>query len=212
MNKVLLFGLLLSGQAYSLDICKFFGCDTGSSSIICDMFCKNEPKPEPTPIPIPEPKPDPIPIPDPKPEPSECEATPEVCEIEQACLKYTNDVRRRNGKTPLVGNHMMNYGARKWSEEQARLGVMKHDPSPKLSEREIQKKYGASIRVLAENVAWHINIRVSGPDDRARYFVIKQWENSPGHFRTMIGSYKELGCGIAKGRSDREYYATQLFR
>lgn len=197
--------LIVPAQAYSLDICKFFGCDKGSSSIICEMFCSEGPEPIPDPK-TEEPKPE-----EPKPDPSPDEdCHDEICEIESLCLKYTNDVRARNGKDPVSANDMLTYGARQWSEEMARTKVMKHDPAPKLSEREIKAKYGVTIRVMAENVAWNQSSRKRTPDEIARKFVIEQWENSPGHFRNMIGNYQELGCGIAFDGS--RYWATQLFR
>jgi uncharacterized protein YkwD len=138
-----------------------------------------------------------------------CDANQQVCAIENAILKLTNNFRRAEGLPPLTGNNLISYGARKWSETQADRGALSHDGFPAAREQAIRERFGVAIDVFAENVAYMAR-PLSDAEDVANTFVLEQWANSAPHRRNMVGQYQELGVGVAivKGK----YYATQIFR
>jgi uncharacterized protein YkwD len=168
-------------------------------NFFCDMFCPNTPKPDPLPIPGPQPIP----------ETNSCDEKDEICQIESLILKYTNEVRAKNGKASLSDNEMASYAARDWSQKQAKAWRMSHDGFPGQREGEIRLKYGVDVDLRAENVAWNSSSRNRSPDEIARKFVFDQWEKSPGHLKNMLGNFSEIGIGVAV--RDGRYYATQIF-
>jgi uncharacterized protein YkwD len=115
-------------------------------------------------------------------------------------LTYTNKFRKSHGLKSLVMREDLNTIARKHSENMARGRIGFGHSGFDQRYRQVCKKISGVYQV-AENVAY-------GP--RSGKEVVKQWKDSAGHRRNMLGKYKYIGIGIAKDRRGHIYY-TQVF-
>jgi uncharacterized protein YkwD len=140
----------------------------------------------------------------------ECEASAKICQLESLMVEYTNQVRAKYGKPPVRANQMVAFGARNWSERQARLGRISHDGFPQVRQSTIKRKYGADVALFAENVASNYSSVPKSAEEIAEQFVFDQWEQSQGHLKNMLGNFREIGIGVAV--KNGQYYATQIFR
>jgi uncharacterized protein YkwD len=115
-------------------------------------------------------------------------------------LSYTNKFRKSYGLKSLVMREDLNAIARKHSENMAggRIGFGHSGFDRRY--RQVCKQVSGVYQV-AENVAYGAR---SGKE------VVKQWKDSPGHRRNMLGKYKYIGIGIATDRRGHIYY-TQVF-
>ncbi|HET6996573.1 MAG TPA: CAP domain-containing protein [Chitinophagaceae bacterium] len=115
-------------------------------------------------------------------------------------LSHTNQFRRSHGLSSLVMRDDLNAIARKHSENMARGRIgFGHSGFDKRYRQVCTQVRG--VHEVAENVAYGAR---SGKE------VVKQWKNSPGHRRNMLGKYKYIGIGTAKDRRGNIYY-TQVF-
>ena len=115
-------------------------------------------------------------------------------------LIYTNRFRRSHGLSSLVMREDLNAIARKHSENMARGRIGFGHSGFDRRYRQVCKQVSGVYQV-AENVAYGAR---SGKE------VVKQWKDSPGHRRNMLGKYKYIGIGTAKDRRGHIYY-TQVF-
>jgi uncharacterized protein YkwD len=117
-------------------------------------------------------------------------------------LNNLNSVRRSAGRPPVVLNSRLNAAAQAHSDDMARNRFMDHTGSDGSSMTDRIRRAGISRPgAHAENVA-------AGQTSVSR--VMTDWVNSPGHYRNIIGSYTDVGFGLARG-SDGVRRWTQKF-
>lgn len=109
-----------------------------------------------------------------------------------------NDIRIKKGLKALTENQSLDTAAEKHAQEMAKNGKLSH----------FSKYHGKpSNRVTAEgyyytSVGENIAYGQSTIDE-----VMKDWMNSAGHRRNILGQqYKEIGVGIAVGSDGRLYW------
>jgi len=120
--------------------------------------------------------------------------------LDDDVLSATNQFRKSRGKSALQMREDLNAIARKHSENMAAGRVAFGHGGFASREAAAQRKIPGST-AFAENVAYGAT---SGKE------VVKDWKDSPGHRRNMLGTYKYIGIGTARDKKGRIYY-TQLF-
>ncbi|NCT73251.1 MAG: CAP domain-containing protein [Chitinophagaceae bacterium] len=120
--------------------------------------------------------------------------------LDDDILAATNQFRRSRGKAVLQMREDLNAIARKHSENMAAGRVAFGHSGFASREAAAQRKVPGST-AFAENVAYGAT---SGKE------VVKDWKESPGHRRNMLGTFRYIGIGTAKDKNGVIYY-TQLF-
>lgn len=120
--------------------------------------------------------------------------------LDDDILAATNQFRKSRGKAVLQMRDDLNAIARKHSENMAAGRVAFGHGGFASREAAAHRKIPGST-AFAENVAYGAT---SGRE------VVKDWKDSPGHRRNMLGTFKYIGIGTAKDKNGRLYY-TQLF-
>lgn len=138
--------------------------------------------------------------------------TPSTSDDEYAALKdeiiaLTNEVRAENGVAPLSKSDLIMEIAQQRAEESAEMQAINHlrpdgtDMGTILTENGLDR-YTVQYN---ENLA-----QLSGTGELTAERVVNLWENSTGHFLTMISSNKTfIGIGMARGE-DGKYYCSMI--
>lgn len=122
---------------------------------------------------------------------------------EQELLRLINDFRAQNDKGSLVIHERLGAAARHHSQDMAKKNYFSHKLSNGNSPDENIRCHGYSYRTYGENIA-------AGHD--AAKDTFKQWENSSGHRKNMLGNFNEIGIGRAHDQSSRyDWYWTADF-
>jgi uncharacterized protein YkwD len=128
------------------------------------------------------------------------------CAVEAVIVRETNGVR--GSRTPLRQSFEDSFVARRWSQQQASIGNLSHDGFPYERKRVLTSDFPrATWSYLAENVAFLSEGDTSAEAVGIR--IVKNWRNSEGHLRNMLGNYRYIGVGVV--RKDNSLYATQIF-
>ena len=136
------------------------------------------------------------------------EGDPWTCQAEASLVKYTNDVRAKNSKSPLTQDFRLSDVARDWSVKQG--AMISHTGFPTARVAVFQQKFpGVSVpQIAGENVA--MNGASSSDADGVAKMFSDMWEASPGHFANMIGPYRYIGVGVScPGHKDATTTNTQ---
>lgn len=114
--------------------------------------------------------------------------------MEEAVVKYTNDIRVRNGKKPLPQDFRLSYVARDWSNKQGIF--INHFGFPWARTSVFRNRFPDlnAPNITAENVAMN-SPSISNIDAIAKAFA-EQWEHSFGHLRNILGDHNVIGVGI----------------
>ncbi len=120
--------------------------------------------------------------------------------LDDDVLAATNQFRKSRGKSVLQMRDDLNAIARKHSENMAAGRVAFGHGGFTSREAAAQRKIPGST-AFAENVAYGA---ATGKE------VVKDWKESPGHRRNMLGAFKYIGIGTARDKNGQIYY-TQLF-
>jgi len=119
---------------------------------------------------------------------------------QQEILKYINQYRANRNLSPLVLDENLNRIAFGHSEDmsdgQVGFGHGGFDDRMAMARRS-----NTQLRGFAENVAYGLQT----PQE-----VSKDWYNSPGHKRNLLGNYVKTGIGVERA-SDGYLYFTQIF-
>lgn len=118
-------------------------------------------------------------------------------------VKETNQFRKLNGLPALIAKDELNKIAQKHSLDMASGRVaFSHagfeDRSKKAAKIITGNKGGFRF---AENVAY---------GSKTAKEVLNGWENSPGHRKNIMGTYRYIGVGIAADKKGTLYF-TQIF-
>lgn len=115
-----------------------------------------------------------------------------------------NELRTKNGLTPLIWSNSLAAVARAHSYDMASLGYFAHNSLDGRTPAERIKNAGISYRRMAENIA-------AGQDTAAAVF--ESWMESEGHKQNMLDpELTHLGVGLAASdNSQYKFYWTQCF-
>lgn len=120
----------------------------------------------------------------------------------RSMLNMVNEHRQANGLSPYCFSVKMNKAAAIQSKHQATINQITHTGPPDLPDFVSRfKSVGVNGGAGAENVAMNMDGSLPG--------VFKQWTDSAGHNRNMLGNYKCFGFSKEKGQS--AFYFTQTF-
>lgn len=120
--------------------------------------------------------------------------------FEKNILKETNQFRKSKGLPALISRDELNSIAQNHSSDMAGKKIaFGHEGFNERFQK--ARKSIKGIGSFAENVAYGAKTAKEG---------VQGWENSPGHRRNMLGTYKYIGIGIAADKNGRLYY-TQIF-
>ena len=147
------------------------------------LLGRNRPPTPPPPIPVPTPTPEPTPKPD----------------VASGLLYAHNQVRASKGLKPLAGNPKLQAAAQAHSDHMARRGKMAHSGIGDGSPWDRIAATGYAMGAGAENVAM-------GQRDVAE--VMAAWKGSSGHYRNIVGAYREFGGASATGSGGSVFWTT----
>ncbi len=140
--------------------------------------------------------------------------TPFICKIERLITDKTNAYRAGKGLKPLVHDAKISFVSRDWSAKQGQKNNISHSGFPEARSRVYQQEFSVEREFYGENVAMSGGIGGSSQSDAeaesiAQEFAVMWW-NSPGHRANMLGSYDNIGVGVAVTNGG-DWYATQIF-
>lgn len=122
-----------------------------------------------------------------------------VTAYEQEVVRLVNDIRRKNGLSPLTLDWELSRVARYKSQDMKDKGYFSHTSPTYGSPFAMMKSFGISYRTAGENIAKGY----STPEE-----VVKGWMNSPGHRANILNSsFTHIGVGYVASGS----YWTQMF-
>ena len=122
-----------------------------------------------------------------------------VTAYEQEVVRLVNDIRSKNGLSPLTLDWELSRVARYKSQDMKDKGYFSHTSPTYGSPFTMMKSFGISYRTAGENIAKGY----STPEA-----VVNGWMNSPGHRANILNSaFTHIGVGYVASGS----YWTQMF-
>ena len=121
---------------------------------------------------------------------------------EEAVLKLTNEVRKKEGLPELKPNALLAKAARDHSANMAKQGKLEHvldekQPADRVADTGYKRAY------VGENIAGGKALKPKGAFDL--------WLDSPPHKKNMLSDkFEEIGIGIVRNGKGEIYY-TQVF-
>jgi uncharacterized protein YkwD len=129
----------------------------------------------------------------------------QTTETERRAFEATNEMRARNGFSPLSWDSDLCRMARAHSEKMARLGFFAHETPEGLRLKDRARAAGIRFKVIGENIAYN-----QGVDDPGT-FAVQRWMISSGHRANMLSrEFRASGIGSYAARDGR-VYLTQIF-
>lgn len=129
----------------------------------------------------------------------------QVTETERRAFELTNEMRAKNGSSPLSWDSDLCRMARAHSEKMARLGFFAHETPEGLRLKDRARAAGIPFQVIGENIAYN-----QGVDDPGA-FAVQRWMISSGHRANMLSrEFRASGIGSFVARDGR-VYLTQIF-
>lgn len=116
-------------------------------------------------------------------------------------MNETNQFRKSNRLPALIEKDELNKLAQKHSADMASGRVAFSHAGFDERSKKAREVLTGTKGGFAENVAY---------GSKTAKEVLQGWENSPGHRKNILGSYKYIGVGIAADRNGRLYF-TQIF-
>ena len=112
-------------------------------------------------------------------------------------LARVNDARKKAGLAPLRSNRRLDQAAQRHAEDMLARRYFAHESRDGKTVRERARAAGYDWRTIGENLAEN----QFSVDE-----VMDGWLRSPSHRRNILNpSFKELGVGLALGRSGQHY-------
>jgi uncharacterized protein YkwD len=129
----------------------------------------------------------------------------QVTDTERRAFEATNEMRARNGFSPLSWDSELCRMARAHSEKMALLGFFAHETPEGLRLKDRARAAGIRFQVIGENIAYN-----QGVDDPGT-FAVQRWMISSGHRANMLSrEFRASGIGSFVARDGR-VYLTQIF-
>ena len=120
---------------------------------------------------------------------------------EQSIYDRVNRYRQSQNLPPLTIDPIISAQAKAHSEKMARVGKIGHEG---FNDRVQSVSKEIVYRSASENVGYNVGY------DRPEEIVVKDWIDSPGHHKNMIGRYDLTGIGSAQNARGETYF-TQIF-
>lgn len=118
-------------------------------------------------------------------------------DIREEIVRLTNEVRKENGVAALLTDDALMEAAQMAAEEYATRISSLTDHDMKM-EAEMRRAAGIAYGG-GSNLTWGT---LGGVESGVAAKAVSNWENSPGHFRTMVDSgLDNIGVGVAKNGS-----------
>ncbi len=129
----------------------------------------------------------------------------QATETERRAFEATNEMRARNGFSPLSWDSDLCRMARAHSEKMAQLGFFAHETPEGLRLKDRARAARIRFQVIAENIAYN-----QGVDDPGT-FAVQRWMISSGHRANILSrEFRASGTGSFMARDGR-VYLTQIF-
>jgi len=126
-------------------------------------------------------------------------------QTERRAFEVTNEVRAKNGLSPLSWDGELTRMARTHSEKMAQLGFFAHETPEGLRLRDRARVAKIRFQVIGENIAYN-----EGVDDPGS-FAVQRWMISSGHRENILSrEFRASGVGSFTARDGR-VYITQIF-
>jgi uncharacterized protein YkwD len=121
----------------------------------------------------------------------------DLARVRAAILDRVNAERRRAGVAALRANERLDLAAQRHAEDMLARGYFAHASPEKRTVRDRARAAGYNWWMIGENIA---EGQFSVDE------VMDTWMKSPGHRRNILDpGFKELGSGVALGRSNGTY-------
>jgi len=138
-------------------------------------------------------------------------------DVRQSILEKVNAARRNAGRSPLKPNEKLQRAAQQHADWMARTGKMVHLQGEKPTgndrqawakstwhpiNRAIQAGYLDLDVLSTPNANDHVGETIAhgksdaGPNRFSPGAIVNGWMNSPGHRKTILGDYTEIGVGV----------------
>lgn len=135
-------------------------------------------------------------------------ASAEICGIEEAMAKYTNDYRRSKGLAPLTFDPRVAYAARVWSQKSAARGQVVH-ATPQDHMSVLRPAFpGVRFNLAAENMALTPSYHGSDLNAEANG-IVQLWIKDKPHRDNLLGNFH--GFGIGAHFAGGYWWVTQVF-
>jgi uncharacterized protein YkwD len=129
----------------------------------------------------------------------------QATDTERRAFEATNEVRAKNGFSPLSWDSDLSRMARNHSEKMARLGFFTHETPEGLQLRDRAREARIRFQVIGENIAYN-----QGVDDPGT-FAVQRWMISSGHRANILSrEFRASGVGSFTAQDGR-VYITQIF-
>lgn len=137
-----------------------------------------------------------------------------ICQVEKLIHKYTNDFRKKEGKTAFGFAPSVGCVARMWSDEMMNREKISHEwMQQHITSEKFYDECDGAGRLNAENVSmgtYGLKSKMSDKTiDAAAKDFVDRWIASDGHRTNMLGNYLNMGVGVAVD-DDGAWYATQI--
>ncbi|AFY48588.1 uncharacterized protein with SCP/PR1 domains [Nostoc sp. PCC 7524] len=138
------------------------------------------------------------------PEPLVSPESATAAEMEAAIRRGINQVRQKNGLSPLKDNQKLAQVARKYSRQMSEQKFFSHTGADGSTPQERVLRDGIIYSAVGENLFKSQNVPRPVPA------AIEGWMKSPGHRENILRPvFTETGVGV--WREGNTYYVTQLF-
>ena len=127
--------------------------------------------------------------------------------LELDVIADINAARSQNGLKPLAADATLGNLARAHSADMLANNYFDHTSPSGCSAMCRYQNAGYSYWAMAENIYWMEGFNLSTSDSAQK--VVDSWQNSPGHRENDLGSYTNVGVGIAQSGS--KVYVTADF-
>lgn len=131
--------------------------------------------------------------------------------FEQAIIEQTNEIRMKNGLSPLKHNPQLDESARYHSADMSVNDYFDHNTLNRVNGQLSEvcdtwnriETYYTNWQALAENIA---------AGQRTPEMAMNGWMNSPDHRHNILSdNYSEIGVGFYEGNGEYRYYWDQNF-
>jgi hypothetical protein len=130
--------------------------------------------------------------------------------VEECIWRFTNEVRRKYGFSPLDKEGRLSAGAEAYCDDMLRRRFFSHtNPEGLTAGDRITSFYSGPIYGLGENIWMGSNLSPGNNEALAR-FIMDSWMSSSGHRQNVISpEFTHLGVGVTA--MGGEIRASQLF-
>lgn len=129
--------------------------------------------------------------------------------LERQIFRLTNEVRRRQGMSPLTWETSLQNIARAHSADMLRRNYFSHlSPDGRTPQERIRSTYPFPLSSTGENI-WSGTGHDPGNTTRLARLIVNNWMSSAGHRQNLLNpQFTDIGVGVAA--RGREVRATQV--